>query len=347
MDRIPSNSAAAGWEPTWNHPFPAGSSYWLFEDFRGNRNEIGNLLNLLAEQWLRFHEVDSPELSRQGPRSKPVGKVSVNPAWVAVSRSSRIILSRLSGLSHSSRPLLLIGENGCGKTYLASLIHINGSNPSAPFSGIDKPGNTGTLFIPDWHNLNDRQQTDIISDKRRIIAAAIPEAETDILRETWNQKTGGRGSILTVPALRTRVEDIPFLAGRFLEKLTAGTGFPVPEISPAAVEALGAYPWPGNVRELKETMAWALERNEGGRIGIGDLPPAVRGAVGTSQEPSFAKRLAALEYEVLKEELSRRRGNMTQTAMALGLTPRQVFSRVRKYGINPRDFKPGILSVVR
>lgn len=347
VDRIPSNSTAAGWESTWNHPFPVGSSYWLFEDFRGNRNEIGNLLNLLAEQWLLVHEVDSPELSGQGPRSKPVGKVSVNPAWVAVSRSSRIILSCLFNLSHSRRPLLLIGENGCGKAYLASLIHINGPNPSAPFSGIDRSGNTGTLFVPDWQVLHEEKQTDIISDKRRIISAAIPGSEIDVLREAWNLKTGGRGSVLTVPALRNRVEDIPYLAGRFLEQLTAGTGFPLPEISPAAVEALVAYPWPGNVRELKETMAWALERIEGSQIGIGDLPPAVRGAVGTSPEPSFTQRLAALEYEALKEELSRRRGNMTQTAMALGLTPRQVSSRVRKYGINPRDFKPGNLSAVR
>ena len=136
------------------------------------------------------------------------------------------------------------------------------------------------------------------------------------------------------------MEDIPFLAGRFLEQLTAGTGFPVPEISPSAVEALSIYTWPGNVRELKESMAWALERTDGSRIEVNNLPPAVRGAVGTHPERSFPQRMVTLEYEALKEELSRQHGNITRTARALGLTPRQVSWRVRKYGINTREFKP-------
>ena len=42
-------------------------------------------------------------------------------------------------------------------------------------------------------------------------------------------------------------------------------------------------------------------------------------------------------YRIYAESKS---GNMTKTARALGLTPRQVSWRVRKYGIEPRDFKP-------
>jgi DNA-binding NtrC family response regulator len=153
-------------------------------------------------------------------------------------------------------------------------------------------------------------------------------------------KTGGRGSILVIPPLRNRKEDIPILAGRFLEQLTDESGYPVPDLSATAVEALSNYCWPGNVRELKVVMSWALEKGVTARIGVDELPPAIRGALQKSPESSFPARLAALEYEALKEELSRQRGNMTKTARALGLTPRQVSWRVRKYGIEPRDFKP-------
>ncbi len=340
VDRIPGAGTAPHLKNKWSRPFTEGSSSWLFDGFKGNRDEIGILLDLLAEQWLRFHEVDSSKSSVRNYRRKPINKASINPGWVAVSQSSRIILSRLPGLSYSNQPLLLIGENGCGKAYLASLIHINSPNPSAPFSETDRPGEAGTLFIPDWQILHERKRADNLNGKRRIIAAAVKDVNTDILRKTWNMETGGQGSILTIPALRNRVEDIPFLAGRFLEQLTAGTGFPVPGISPSAVEALSVYAWPGNVRELKETMAWALERTDGSRIEVNNLPPAVRGAIGTHPECSFPQRMVTLEYEALKEELSRQQGSITRTARALGLTPRQVSWRVRKYGISTRDFKP-------
>ena len=146
---------------------------------------------------------------------------------------------------------------------------------------------------------------------------------------------------LRVPALRERIEDIPLLAGYFLNKTAAAAGRRTPEISPTAVEALRCYPWPGNIRELEESIFRALGilPMENSRLSIGDLPPAVRGSLARPAEPSFPERLVALEYEAIKEELRRQRGNMTRTAQALGLTPRQISWRLKKYGINPREFK--------
>jgi DNA-binding NtrC family response regulator len=73
------------------------------------------------------------------------------------------------------------------------------------------------------------------------------------------------------PALRERVEDIPFLARAFMDQFARENGvFPKP-IDEDAMHALASRKWPGNVRELKN----AVERSAilcADHVTIADLP---------------------------------------------------------------------------
>ncbi|MGO9740678.1 MAG: sigma-54-dependent transcriptional regulator [Roseiarcus sp.] len=60
--------------------------------------------------------------------------------------------------------------------------------------------------------------------------------------------------VITVPPLRTRPEDVPFLARRFLTQARESLRRPPIEIAPAALDLLSAYRWPGNARELRNVM---------------------------------------------------------------------------------------------
>ena len=339
VDRIGPSLPTPGDAECWKHPFPAGSSYWLLAGFRGSRKELGILLNLLAEQWIRVNKIGVLERSSKRILSRPSPERYVNPSWIAVSQAARKIHSQLLEQSCTTQPLLLLGENGSGKKYLASLIHNNGPNPSEPISEPESTDNSGTLYVPDWHLLGESERERFISDKRRLIASASPGENTEPLCKSWYKRTGDQRSIIKILTLKEHTEDIPMLAGRFLELITRNSGLPVPSISPTAIEALRAYSWPGNIRELKETMAWSLEKYDGSCIRLGDLPPAVRGAVSLPQTSAYPGRIAALEYEALTEELSRQKGFVSRTARSLGLSPRQVSWRIKKYGIDPRDFK--------
>ncbi len=339
VDRISPSLPIPGDDEYWKQPFPAGSSYWFMAGFQGSRKELCVLLDLMAEQWLCINGAAAVKRKNRRIAGRPSPESLINPSWIAVSRAARSIRSRLSELSFSARPLLLIGENGSGKRYLASLIHSNGPNPSDPVSSPDTDEKAGTLYVPDWHLFTEGDRKRFFRDKRRLIASAIPGRETETIQELWYKSTGDQRSIIKIPALREHTGDIPMLAGRFLDLITRDSVLPVPAISPAAVEALEAYTWPGNIRELKETMAWSLEKYSGGSISIGDLPPAVRGAFHNSRDFLPTGRIAALEYETLRAELYRQKGFISRTARSLGLSPRQVSWRIKKYGIDLREIK--------
>lgn len=318
--------------------FPGKPSEWRF---KGNMQKFESweiLLDLLAEQWLRVSDFGTGRTERN-PKWTSEPRY---PGWTAVSRSARIIRSGIPSLSQSISPLLLIGENGCGRRHLAEIVHINGMYPDSPFGSPDDGNSSGTLYVPEWNHLTPEEKIRACEDSRRLIAAVPPAGRNEDYRRDWLKLHRGDGCTMAVPPLRERREDIPALTGDFLKQALASSDSRIPEITPGALDILREYPWPGNVVELREVLFRTLENMDRDTPGIsaGMLPPEIRGSGASTGESSFPEKLVALEYEALRKELSRQHGNMTRTARALGLTPRQVSWRVRKYGINPREFKP-------
>ncbi len=72
---------------------------------------------------------------------------------------------------------------------------------------------------------------------------------------------------LRVPPLRERREDIPLLAGYFLDRYRRGLGLGPVRLTAAAREVLTRAPWPGNVRELENLLGRAVLRAGGAVAG--------------------------------------------------------------------------------
>lgn len=81
-----------------------------------------------------------------------------------------------------------------------------------------------------------------------------------------------------LPPLRERLQDIPQLAGFFLDKHNREMGKSVLSIHPRALEALKAYRWPGNIRQLRSAIETAILFCDGDSIEIGHLPAEVASA---------------------------------------------------------------------
>lgn len=76
-----------------------------------------------------------------------------------------------------------------------------------------------------------------------------------------------------VPPLRERREDIPDLAGLFLERFAASERKKQLEvIGGDAMDLLCAYDWPGNIRQLENTIFRAVVLSEGNALTLEDFP---------------------------------------------------------------------------
>jgi DNA-binding NtrC family response regulator len=141
---------------------------------------------------------------------------------------------------------------------------------------------------------------------------------------------------LEVPPLRERATDIPLLAERFLERITAGADGGELRFSAAALAALIAYPWPGNVRELLNVVQRAVVLTEGSEITPGDLPSAVAevaAAPARGRGPERELTLAEVEREHTLGVLRRCGGNKSRAAELLDIPRRTLYRRLQEYGV--------------
>jgi len=274
---------------------------------------------------------------------------NLNPSWISVSPASKKILQDIEYWSNTLKPLLLIGENGSGKQYVAELVH--NSSPAAlnsffTYGNIQDPkipaGETGTIYISGWNNMEEGELQSLFNfskkNELRIIAACPDPVISGNAIDKWKKLTENTGIYGFIPPLRDRVEDIPLLTGIFIEQLSKINNYPPPDISQDALDALRSYNWPGNAEELKNVIfRLILEKNLNTLITYNDLPPFIKGSSTNSR--TNEKTINSMEKELLINELIKHNGNMTKTAARLGLTPRQIYWRVKKYKLNPSEFK--------
>ncbi len=120
---------------------------------------------------------------------------------------------------------------------------------------------------------------------------------------------------LALPPLRERADDIPLLAGYFLERHRRDLTVDVRGISPEALEALARHNWPGNVRELEIAIKFALVHAPGDVITPSALPASVGGQVdGISCESTSSGELELADVrEMIRRLLSQGTANLSET----------------------------------
>jgi DNA-binding NtrC family response regulator len=143
---------------------------------------------------------------------------------------------------------------------------------------------------------------------------------------------------ISIPPLRERKEDIPFLAIHFVQKLSKDLGSVGREISASAIDRLLNHPWPGNVRELENTIERSLVLARGEVLEAADIRiEAPRtSAVPSTQSPLLpeGETLEHWEQMMIKEALRRANQNKSQAARMLGLTRNALRYRLSQMGLD-------------
>lgn len=143
---------------------------------------------------------------------------------------------------------------------------------------------------------------------------------------------------ISIPPLRERREDIPFLAMHFVRKLSKELDSIAKDISPAAMDRLIGHSWPGNVRELENTIERSLVLTSGEVLQPADIrieAPRNVPTTGTQETPLLpeGETLEHWEQMMIREALRRANGNKSQAARLLGLTRNALRYRLSQMGL--------------
>lgn len=181
----------------------------------------------------------------------------------------------------------------------------------------------------------------------RVIAATNRELRKAIERGSFREDLYYRLNVfeLKIPPLRERPDDILPLADAFVAEIGRSLGVPPAGISLEARQALVNYHWPGNVRELRNILERAAILAEGGLIvsehlAFGPRPePEKSLAVAAVREKradsgsSVPSDLSSVERTMIKRAMEEARYNKSIAAKKLGLTRAQLYTRLKRYGL--------------
>jgi DNA-binding NtrC family response regulator len=143
---------------------------------------------------------------------------------------------------------------------------------------------------------------------------------------------------LTIPPLRDRRDDILLLANHFIKEKS-----PIrspKHLSQKAEEILYNYSFNGNIRELEHIIERALIFAEGDIIQPDDLnlPQSYQiqsKKLSDIDSPDEILSMEDLERWHIKKVLDKNRWDRTQTANQLGISPKTLYTKIKKYELKP------------
>jgi transcriptional regulator with GAF, ATPase, and Fis domain len=184
--------------------------------------------------------------------------------------------------------------------------------------------------------------------RARIVAATKRKLSDEVARGKFREDLFFRLSVVpvTVPALRSRREDIPALVEHFLAGVRARdpslTGI---RIGSETLGALASHDWPGNVRELRNVLDRAvyLAAAGGRELMLVDLPvsgaaPGIPGGgvifeAGRSYRHTRAQFEADFELRYVTWLLERHEGNLSAAAREARMDRKYLYDLARKHGL--------------
>lgn len=240
------------------------------------------------------------------------------------------------------------------------------------FTGAEhqKPGkfeaaNGGSLFLDEVSNMPLGSQAKllrVLQEKKvyrvggtkpldvdvRLLVASNKDLESEVTSGSFRRDLFYRLNEFTIKItpLRERMEDIPYLANRFMESTNKELGKAVRKFSDSAMEALLAYNWPGNVRQLRSTIRRGvlladdiitekhLDMNRALTLDMA-FTPEMKGTPwrGLSLKEIVRSRTLAIEREVLVQALKHTGGNKAKAARSLRIDYKTIHTKVKQLGI--------------
>jgi DNA-binding NtrC family response regulator len=303
-----------------------------------------------------------PDIIANAPAMQPVlrlmERVGPSDANVVVTgehgTGKELVAEALHAASpRAGRPMVTVNLGGLSEGVFESEMfgHVKGAftDAKADRMGRFELADGGTLFLDEIANIPPAQQAKLLrvlqtgmiervgSSKTRrvdvrVLAATNADLQAEVAAGRFREDLLFRINTIEIhlPALRERREDIAPLAEHFLRRHAQRYRKPLQGFDAEALELLLAHPWPGNVRELDHAVERAVLMAQQGTVRAGDL--ALRAQAGATPRLEELK-LEEVERTLIKKALERCGGNVSQAAVALGLSRSALYRRLQQHGL--------------
>jgi DNA-binding NtrC family response regulator len=259
------------------------------------------------------------------------------------------LIQQVKKLATVRTPVLLVGENGTGKTSVAEILHGVTGAGQAQFVRIDcslsseqnfrdgllglngeggpwvREAKGGTLFLQHLQCLALPVQKELVSVLRttahgfRLVCATTEDLEKMVDSGAFNEELFYRVASLPLhmPALRDRKDDVPMLVKHFTMRATNPMLDPnLIEFTGDAMAVLSAYHWPGNLAELFQLVSKLASTTETRVITSEQLPLRLRDL---NHWPKLADYLEGQERQYVDRVLHACRGDKAAAGKVLGV----------------------------
>ena len=217
--------------------------------------------------------------------------VSRRVSWL----HSRELEEDVEAAARSNAPVLISGEPGVGKLFVARAIHARSGQRRAPFIRMSGAADRSliphgaTVAIEEIDQLSPLSQAALEQlleggagvSVRRNPDIRIVSTMTANVRQTGRPRGLSERLFyrlntihLVIPPLRERQADIPRLVRHWVHDREQ-EGHRTPTFSTEANERLMAHTWPQNMRELKAALGRLAARNGASRVSATDVDLAV------------------------------------------------------------------------
>jgi two-component system response regulator AtoC len=336
-------------------------------DFSNLKQEVHTLEEKLRQSNL-FSEIigESGKVTEVFELVRQVMDTDINVMIIGESGTGKELIARAlhNGSKRRDKPFVAVNCSAITSELADSLLfgHKKGSFTGAfeDRAGFFEQADGGTIFLDEIGDMEPDIQAKVLrileekvvrrvgeKEERKldfwIISATNRNLERAVSENTFRKDLYFRLEEYPIylPPLRERKEDIPLLAGHFLQEFCDSASLPQKVFSKEAIKKLTDHTWPGNIRELKNVVRRSAVRSTSSVINeiILNKTETEQSVEQSSESAQISgdrahdlTDLDAMEKAAIEKAYFLADKNATEAAKLLGISRATIYRKLKKMG---------------
>ncbi len=295
-----------------------------------------------------------------------VGRVAATDAPVLITGESGTGKELIAEAVHANskrkgKPFIKVNLGGISSTLFESELfgHVRGAFTDAKTDRLGRfeMAHQGTIFLDEIGELDLSGQVKLLrvlqertfeplgsSKSRRVdvrvICATNRNLEEMVAEGTFREDLYYRINLITVklPALRERPNDIPLLAGYFINNLKQIYQRPGLKMTKTASQWLRSLVLQGNIRQLKNIVERTVLLSLTDTLDVDDFQQSIQVSGTSSRTGSLPEvgtfTLEEMELQMIRKAMEFHQNKVSKVARSLGITRFALYRRLEKFGIS-------------